>query len=220
MDSIGKTISEDFDQTCKCHFSSDFILFNQPHCLTAHPDWLIVWGTIVGTNSANSSAILRLLQVWVEKESAITVEGVPLTTLPDCSVILRDGEPPFCESTTESTSETEGVQNNNSSQSGLSVPYIVIIVLVVLIIVIAVFAIVVVCKKRKKPTQTRCDTLHSITVLSIISYVDFTLCLHIDIFTLTAAFEHWETILECIQSVICILYWEKHSYSYLFLTHL
>lgn len=111
------------------------------------------------------------------------MEGVPLTTLPDCSVFLRDGEPPFCDSTsesTESTSETEGVQNNNSSQSGLSVPYIVIIVLAVLIIVIAVFAIVVVCKRRKKPTQTRCDTPHSITVCLIfmlLCIIDFTLCL-------------------------------------------
>ena len=93
------------------------------------------------------------------------MEGVPLTTLPDCSVILKDGEPPFC----ESTSETEEVQNNDSS--GLSVPYIVIIVLAVLIIAIVVFAIVVVRKRRKIPAQTRCDTPHSIILLSIIHVI-------------------------------------------------
>ena len=40
---------------------------------------------------------MKLLQMWVEAESQVVVEGTHLTSVKDCSVYLEEGELVFCE---------------------------------------------------------------------------------------------------------------------------
>ena len=40
---------------------------------------------------------MKLLQMWVEAESQVVVEGTHLTSVKDCSVYMEEGELVFCE---------------------------------------------------------------------------------------------------------------------------
>ena len=164
MEALGASLTSDLDGTCKCDFSAKFILFNRPQCLTSHPDWLILWGRVVGTNTANSTAILNHLQVWVEQESKVVVEGVHLTTLKYCSVFLKEGELPFCEAIfTENPSSptTEAVISDDNSESSsplntyIIVAVVVVIMVMLVIVVIVCIVTVTVWKKKAHNRQLR-----------------------------------------------------------------
>ena len=130
-------------------FTPNFILFDQPLCLTAHTDWLILSGRVVSMDKSSCSDIMKGLQVWVEDKSTVVVEGSHFTTLSYCSVFLKEGELIFCDDngTTldPSTPATEPVhvQNRDSSSSAASgattaIALILVIVVVVFIIILAV----------------------------------------------------------------------------------
>ena len=154
LESARSKLAIDIDSSCKCQLSSNYILLNQPYCLTAHPDWLILWGRLVGTNSSNSTDILKHLQTWGESESKVVVEGVHLTTLKFCSVSLNEGELPFCETPYV---EIEGVDSSDEQEPSSSVTYIIVGIVVFMMILI--FAVLVcigtISLYRKKKVRDR-----------------------------------------------------------------
>lgn len=149
LESLGGSLAIDVDNICRCNFTSKFILFNPPHCNADHPDWLILWGRIVGTDLSNSTNILKILETWVEAKSKLVIEGVHLTAEEYCSIFLEEGEPISC----ETLPEQEG-------KSGpVSITYIIItavvVVLALVIVVVLCRVSVVVCKKRAKFREFR-----------------------------------------------------------------
>ena len=125
---------------CRCGFTPNFILFDQPLCLTAHTDWLILSGREVSTDKSSCSDIIKGLQVWVEDKSTVVVEGAHFTTLSYCSVFLKEGELIFCDD--NGTTLTEHVQDGDGSSAAIgaaiTIALILVIVVVVFIIILAV----------------------------------------------------------------------------------
>ena len=99
------------ESMCRCDFTPNFILFDQPLCLTAHTDWLILSGRVVCTDKSSCSDIMKVLQVWVEDKSTVVVEGAHFTALSYCSVFLKEGELIFCDD--NGTTLTESVQDGD-----------------------------------------------------------------------------------------------------------
>jgi receptor-type tyrosine-protein phosphatase Q len=153
-------LSHELEKSCQCHFSWDYVLFNQPHCISAHTNWLILWGRIVGPNSTKSTDILKHLQKWSDMESKIAVEGVHLTTLNFCTVSLKEGESLFCETPAQAPN---GVDINSQNESTSPVTYI--IVGMVALMLMSIFAIVVclatVSFYKKKKVRDRQMRFHS-----------------------------------------------------------
>ena len=124
----------------------------QPHCLSAHTDWLIIWGKIVGTNLTKSATLINQLQEWSKMESKVVLEGVHLTTLKFCPVILNEGEPPYCETITESKQSGENQRD-----------YITYIIVGVIMLMLAMIFAVLIClvtvslykKKKLRDRQLR-----------------------------------------------------------------
>ena len=146
---LSTTLAMYLESMCRCGFTPNFILFDQPLCLTAHTDWLILSGRVVSTDKSTCSDIMKGLQVWVEDKSTVVVEGAHFTTLSYCSVFLKEGELIFCDDngTTldPATPATEPVhvQNRDSSSSAaigaaIAIALILVIVVVMFIIILAV----------------------------------------------------------------------------------
>lgn len=139
LESLGDSFIMDVNSICKCNFTSEFVLFKQPHCNAAHPDWLILWGRIIGTDTSSSTNILKILASLVKVESSYVVEGVHFTKIKHCSVFLQ-GESPSC--------ETEEVKGEDSPESFTNIITIVVVVLALLILVVVCSATLAVCKKK------------------------------------------------------------------------
>ena len=130
------------DNTCRCDFTPNFLFFNEPHC---QDKWLILSGQIFGTSKSNSTTILKHLQLWVEKESKLVVEGASLETLKYSSVFLQEGEQPVCQDNTPSASSSDP----ESSTSLLFIIPVVLALVAVGIIVVVVCIIVLGVYKKK-----------------------------------------------------------------------
>ena len=163
---LGATLTTDLDNTCKCDFTPEFFFFDDPLCLSAHPEWLILSGRIVGTRKSTSTNIVEHLQLWVEKESKLVVEGVHLTALKYSSVFLQEGEPPFCQnnppSEPSSSPTSLHISDPESSTSGPKsstslVPYLIIAVVIILVVfsIIGVMVCIMVVRLHKRKTQSR-----------------------------------------------------------------
>jgi hypothetical protein len=142
LNSARSELSYKIDQFCKCQFSADYIILSKPHCISAHTDWLILWGTILGTNVTDSITILNQLQEWSEMESKVVVEGVHLTALKFCPVSLSKGEPPYC--------ETQALGGSQPVSHVTSVVVGVIMTMLILIFVVLVCLVTVSFYKKKK----------------------------------------------------------------------
>ena len=88
----------------------------------------------MGTNSSNSTDILKQLQVWSDTESKVIVEGVHLTALKFCSVSLKEGEHPFCETPPPVTED--GSPQGSSEESTSFVTYIIVGIVVFMLVMI------------------------------------------------------------------------------------
>ena len=121
------------ESMCRCGFTPNFILFDQPLCLTAHTDWLVLSGRVVSTDKSSCSDIMKGLQSWVEEKSTVVVEGAHFTTLSYCSVFLKEGELIFC-----NDNGTEPVQDGDAIGAAIAIALILVIVVVVFIIILAV----------------------------------------------------------------------------------
>ena len=158
---LSATLAMHLESMCRCGFTPNFILFDQPLCLTAHTDWLILSGRVVSTDKSSCSDIMKGLQSWVEDKSTVVVEGAHFTTLSYCSVFLKEGEVIFCDDNgttlTEPVQDGDGttvdpstpatelvhVQNRDSSSSAAigattAIALILVIAVVVFIIILAV----------------------------------------------------------------------------------
>ena len=142
---------------CRCGITPEFILFDQPLCLTAHTDWLIVSGRIVSTDKTSCTDITKHLQHWVENKSTVIVEGAHFTSLSQCSVFLKEGELIFCKdnSTTSdlsspptSSATTEATPAGDSSLSTTLTGAIIAIVLILVIVVVVFIAILTVMWRK------------------------------------------------------------------------
>ena len=144
-----ESLAPELETTCQCLFSTDYMRLNQLQCISAHTDWLIVWGRIVGTNHTDSNGIRGVLQTWSNMESKVVVEGVHLTTLKFCSVSLEAGEPPYCEVSTASG----GFPSDTSDPQPSTITYGivgVVVVMLTMIFVVLVCIVTVTFYKRKK----------------------------------------------------------------------
>ena len=143
---------------CGCGLTPNFILIDQPLCLTAHIDWLIVSGRIVSTDKTSCTDITEGLQVWVEDKSTVVVEGTHFTTLTQCSVFLKEGELVFCDDNRNTSdfstppTTTEPTRGGDSSLSSTLTGAIIAIVLILLIVVV-VFIVILAVLWRKVHTK-------------------------------------------------------------------
>ena len=144
-------LSTEIERSCTCEFYVDYILFNQPQCISSHTNWLILWGRIVGTNASNSTDILKQLQVWSDTESKLVVEGIHLTTLNFCSVSLKEEEYPFCEIPTQTAGTESSGNSPNEATSSLTYIIVGIVVFTILMIfaVLVCIGTVLIYKKKK-----------------------------------------------------------------------
>ena len=96
LQSLSARLAKNLNRKCRCDFNSKYIVFNHSLCLNDNSDWFVTSGLLIGTNISNSSDMIEFLQMWVEAESQVVVEGVLLTAVKNCSVYLEEGEPIVC----------------------------------------------------------------------------------------------------------------------------
>ena len=121
-------------------------------CVTAHPDWVVLWGQVVGTHSSTSTGILNHVQAWLEKEPLLQVEETELTTLGFCPTFLAENESPFCEVPFASDAANPDSQSESfpfSPKSG-AVMATIIVVAIVLVMVMTVCLLTCVVWRWKK----------------------------------------------------------------------
>ena len=130
------------DNTCRCDFTADFLFFDEPLC---QDKWLILSGRIFGTSKSNRTTILKHLQLWVEKQSKLVVEGITLETSKYSSVFLQEGEQAVCQDNQTSPSSSD-------PESSTLLLYIipVALALVVVSIIVVVVCIIVIRVYKKK----------------------------------------------------------------------
>ena len=131
---------------CSCGITPEFILFDQPLCITAHTDWLIVSGRIVSTDKSSCTDITKVLQVWVKDKSTVIVEGAHFTTLSQCSVFLKEGELIFCKDNS-TTSDLSTPPTSSATFTGA-----IIAIVLILVIVVVVFIVILAIMWRKMHT--------------------------------------------------------------------
>ena len=134
------------DTTCRCDLTPNFLFFDEPLC---QDKWLIFSGRIFGTSKSNSTTILKHLQLWVEKQSKLVIEGVSLETSKYSSVFLQEGEQPVCQDNPPSPS---------SSDPESSTPLVFIIPVALALVVVSIIVVVVciiVLRVYKKKTHSR-----------------------------------------------------------------
>jgi hypothetical protein len=150
------SLSLELEKSCQCQFSADYLLFHRPRCLSAHTDWLILWGRIVGTNHMASTAILGRLQDWTSEESKMVVKGVHLTTLEFCTVSLSEGELPFCEIPIPTPMDTGiDVPTPQSLVTYGVVGAVTLMFVIILVILVCLITVSLCKKKRLKNRQQR-----------------------------------------------------------------
>ena len=155
----------DLESTCSCDFSPKFVLFNQPQCVPTHPDWIALSGKIVSTDKSSCKEIVKLLQVWLEDESEIVVEGVHLSPLKQCPVFLEPGDPIVCgeppstpnypPTTISPTTPPEPQASNSQSSNPVAIYAIVGIVVVVLILIVIIAVCIFTVKSLRKKARYR-----------------------------------------------------------------
>ena len=137
------------DNTCRCDFTPNFLFFDEPLC---QDKWLILSGQIFGTSKSNSTTILKHLQLWVEKESKLVVEGVSLETSKYSSMFLQEGEQAVCQDNPTSASSSD---SESSSPLLFTIPVGLALVVVSIIVVVVVCIICIVLRVYKKKTNSR-----------------------------------------------------------------
>ena len=144
LEYVKNNLKSDLTSSCSCDLTSELeeFYFNNPLCLPAHPQVIVVWGSVFGTDACKSAEILNCLQDQVEAETEHSVEGVNLKTLKYCSVYLAEGEMPSCD-----IEPTETVTSKESTASPTL--YIIIIVVLVLVLVLVVVSLLIVAFRSK-----------------------------------------------------------------------
>ena len=136
LEHVKNNLKSDLASICTCDLTSELeeFYFNDPLCLPAHPQVIVVWGSVFGTDTCESAEIMNCLQDQVEAETEHSVKGVNLKTLKYCTVYLDEGKMPSCD-----IKPTETVTGEESTAS--PIPYIIATVVVVL----ALFVVGVTC---------------------------------------------------------------------------
>jgi hypothetical protein len=153
LQSLSASLATVLNSKCRCDFNSKHIVFNHSLCLTDHPNWFITSGLIVGTNISSSTDMMKLLQMWVEAESQVVVEGTHLTSVKDCSVYLEEGELVFCEKLPDpsvSVSSTPVQGTTTPVQEVVTYVIFAAVVFVMALVLVLVVCIVTVTVLRKK----------------------------------------------------------------------
>ena len=147
LQSLSASLATVLNSKCRCDFNSKHIVFNHLLCLTDHPNWFIASGLIVGTNISTSTDMMKLLQMWVEAESQVVVEGTHLTSVKDCSVYL-EGELVFCEKLhvpdPSVSVSSNPVQGTTTPAQGAS-PVVTYVICATVVFVMALVLVLVVC---------------------------------------------------------------------------
>ena len=164
-------LSQELDSTCQCQFSDSYLLFHQSKCLLAHTDWVVLWGRIVGTNHSTSTDIRSHLQKWSDDESKLVVEGVHLTSLQFCTVILNEGDLPFCEAPTSRTIQETPIVGPTSPSP--IIPVIIVVVTLMLVVVSAVLVCIVTVKIYKRRVKAKISKRLRYIMLHIIYMYSF-----------------------------------------------
>lgn len=122
------------NNTCPCVFTPelDLFYFNDPLCLPAHPEVIVVWGRVFGTDTCKSVDTVNCLQDQVEAETQYSMEGVNLKLVKHCSVYLDEGAIPSCDIP---TAETVAEKESTASPTPYIVSMVVLGALALLIVI-------------------------------------------------------------------------------------
>ena len=157
LKSMKDSLVPELEKSCQCQFSVDYLEVDQLQCISAHTDWLIVLGRIIGTNLTDSKDIRDKLQEWSDMESKAVIEGVHLTTLQFCSVPLEGEDLPYCETLTAVTDADKRSDASEGEPLSSNLTYSIVGVVVVMLMMI--FAVLVcigtVSLYRKKKVRDR-----------------------------------------------------------------
>ena len=132
------------DTACRCDFTPNFLFFDEPLC---QDKWLILSGRIFGTSKSNSTTILKHLQLWMEKESKLIVEGITLETSKYSSVFLQ-GEQPVCQDNPPSPLSSD-------PESSTPIVFIIPVALALVAVSIVVVVVCIIVLKVYKKTHGR-----------------------------------------------------------------
>jgi hypothetical protein len=146
---LSQGLASSLDKECDCGLTQDSLTLQTPLCLQQNQ--FVLPGLLSGTNSMGCRQIMEFLQSWAARGSEIVVEGVPLTTVKECSVFLEPREAPSCKTGNPLATDT-------TRKPLLEVVLLPGIISVLGAIVLAL-AIVVVCivvfRVRKKKASVR-----------------------------------------------------------------
>jgi hypothetical protein len=146
---LSQGLAASLDKECDCGLTPDFLTLQIPLCLQQNQ--FVLPGLLSGTNSMGCRQIMGFLQSWAARGSEIVVEGVPLTTVKECSVFLEPREAPSC--------KTGNVPPTNATRKPLLevvlLPGIISVLGAVLLALVIVVVCIVVFRVRKKKASVR-----------------------------------------------------------------
>lgn len=132
----------DLNSTCPCDFTPELevFYFNDPLCLPAHPQVIVIWGRVFGSDTCKSADVINCIQDQVEAESQHSVEGVHLKTLKYCSVYLDEVAMPSCDIVTPETGKENTLSPTPYIASMVAVTVLALLIVVgVCIVTMAVY---------------------------------------------------------------------------------
>ena len=103
-------------------------------------------------------------------ESKVVVEGVHLTSLNFCPVLLNEGEPPYCETPTLIVSES--ISGGNESESFVTNIIVgVVVTMMMMILVVLVCILTVSCYRKKKVQERHGQFRQVLFIFCLLDYV-------------------------------------------------
>ena len=148
LEKLSQGLVSSLEKECNCGLTLDYLTLNGPICLQQNQ--FVLPGVLTGTNSVGCRKIMEHLQNWAGRGSVIVVEGVPLTTVKECSVYLEPGETPSC--------KVEGNITESTREPLLDVillPCIVSVLGIVALALVIIVVCIVVCRVRRKKANVR-----------------------------------------------------------------
>lgn len=151
LEYVKNNIMFDLNSTCPCDFTPELevFYFSDPLCLPVHPQVIVVWGRVFGSDSCKSADIINCIQDQVEAEFQHSVEGVHLKALKYCSVYLNEGAMPSCDVVTPVTDKESTVSPT---------PYIasmVVVTVLALLVVVGMCIVTMAVYRRMLHTRSR-----------------------------------------------------------------
>ena len=128
---LTQTISGILSKDCLCQFSYKHIGEQHFSCSESSRDIVIFEGRIIGTAERHSSDILQMLQKWVNEGAKISLSGIQLQVINDCSVSQDSYGSDTCNFVNNSTQVIEPIPCNSAATTVLAVLFATTLVLLI-----------------------------------------------------------------------------------------